>query len=199
MDAVIRVFKRVNGLPESEGDGKMPGTAFCLIQFLVASTQAINLIGKQGSSIKSIPKSTGASIRVLSSDEVPHYANLEERIVEMQGESLKVLKAVEAVVGHLRKFLVDQSVLPLFKKSYNTPTSRERQVETWAEKSLLHSTSQTGMGADYPLVVKRDPLFHDRETQLNQISILLEFRCMAKILDFQECVLRDLVVLVVLL
>ncbi|KAL7224859.1 hypothetical protein ACSBR1_026187 [Camellia fascicularis] len=165
MDAVIRVFKRVNGLPESEGDGKVPGAAFCSIRFLVASTQAINLIGKQGSSIKSIQESTGASIRVLSSDEVPHYANSEERIVEMQGESLKVLKAVEAVVGHLRKFLVDQSVLPLFEKSYNTPASQERQVETWAEKSLLHSTSQTGMGADYPLAAKRDPLFHDRETQ----------------------------------
>ncbi|XP_028077969.1 RNA-binding KH domain-containing protein PEPPER-like [Camellia sinensis] len=165
MDAVIRVFKRVNGLPESEGDRKVPGAAFCSIQFLVASTQAINLIRKQGSSIKSIQESTGASIRVLSSDEVPHYANSEERIVEMQGESLKVLKAMEAVVGHLRKFLVDQSVLPLFKKSYNTPTSQERQVETWAEKSLLHSTSQTGMGDDYPLAVKKDPLFHDRETQ----------------------------------
>ncbi|KAF5958368.1 hypothetical protein HYC85_005593 [Camellia sinensis] len=192
MDAVIRVFKRVNGLPESEDDRKVPGAAFCSIRFLVASTQAINLIRKQGSSIKSIQESTGASIRVLSSDEVPHYANSEERIVEMQGESLKVLKAVEAVVGHLRKFLVDQSVLPLFEKSvspvtlkvyevidygignlllfclflqYNTPASQERQVETWAEKSLLHSTSQTGMGADYPLAVKKDPLFHDRETQ----------------------------------
>lgn len=30
---------------------------------------------------------------------------------------MKVLKALEAVVGHLRKFLVDPSVLPLFEKS----------------------------------------------------------------------------------
>ncbi|GMP63581.1 hypothetical protein CsSME_00025213 [Camellia sinensis var. sinensis] len=141
MDAVIRVFKHVNGLPEREGDGKVPGATF-----------SINLIGTQGSSIKSIQESTGASIRV------PHYANSDKRIIEMQGESLKVLKAMEAVVGHLRKFLVDQSVLPLFEKS-------ERQVETWAEKSLLHSTSQIGMGANYPLAVKRDPLFHNCETQ----------------------------------
>ncbi|KAF5946854.1 hypothetical protein HYC85_017082 [Camellia sinensis] len=111
MDAIIRVFKHVNGLPEREGDGKVPGATFCSIRFLVASTQAINLIGKQGSSIKSIQESTGASIR------------------------------------------------------YNTQASQERQVETWAEKSLLHSTSQIGMGANYPLAVKRDPLFHDRETQ----------------------------------
>ena len=69
MDAVIRVFKRVSGLPESEGDIKAPGAAgvaFCSIRLLVASMQAIHLIGKQGSLIKSIQESTSASIRVLS-------------------------------------------------------------------------------------------------------------------------------------
>lgn len=69
MDAVIRVFKRVSGLSETEGDGKAAGAAgvgFCSIRLLVASTQAINLIGKQGSSIKLIQESTGASVRVLS-------------------------------------------------------------------------------------------------------------------------------------
>lgn len=69
MDAVIRVFKRVSGLSETEGDGKAAGgagVAFCSIRLLVASTQAINLIGKQGSSIKLIQEGTGASVRVLS-------------------------------------------------------------------------------------------------------------------------------------
>lgn len=68
MDAVIRVFKRVCGLSENEGDAKLSGAAgvaFCSIRFLVASTQAINLIGKQGSLIKSIQEGTGASVRVL--------------------------------------------------------------------------------------------------------------------------------------
>lgn len=49
--------------------------------------------------------------------ELPIYASSDERIVELQGEASKVLKAVEAVVRHLRKFLVDHSVLPLFEKS----------------------------------------------------------------------------------
>ena len=44
-------------------------------------------------------------------------SNLDERVVDLQGEALKVLKALEAVVGHLRKFLVDRSVLPLFEKA----------------------------------------------------------------------------------
>lgn len=62
MDAVIRVFKRVSGLLENEA----AGVAFCSIRLLVASTQAINLIGKQGSLIKSIQESTGATVRVLT-------------------------------------------------------------------------------------------------------------------------------------
>lgn len=53
----------------------------------------------------------------MLADEVPFYAASDERIVELQGEGFKVLKALEAVIGHLRKFLVDHSVLPLFEKS----------------------------------------------------------------------------------
>lgn len=165
MDAVIRVFKRVSGLSENDASGAA-GVAFCSIRLLVASTQAINLIGKQGSLIKSIQESTAASVRVLSGDEVPFYAASDERIVELQGEGFKVLKALEAVIGHLRKFLVDHSVLPLFEKSYNTTISQERQVDTWADKPLLHSTSQTGVGTNYSIAAKRESLFLERETQL---------------------------------
>ncbi|KAL6331933.1 hypothetical protein AAG906_020282 [Vitis piasezkii] len=174
MDAVIRVFKRVTGLSESEGDGKAygaAGVAFCSIRLLVASTQAINLIGKQGSLIKSIQESTGASVRVLSGDEVPFYAAADERIVELQGEALKVQKALEAVVGHLRKFLVDHSVLPLFERTYNATISQDRQSDTWADKSLLHGTSQTGMGSDYSLPAKRESLYLDRETQMEHSGL----------------------------
>ncbi|KAK6147416.1 hypothetical protein DH2020_018328 [Rehmannia glutinosa] len=171
MDAIIRIFKRVNGLPENDGDGQTigaAGAAFCSIRLLVASTQAISLIGKQGSLIKSIQESTGASVRVLSHDEMPIYASSDERIVELQGEGLKVLKALEAVVGHLRKFLVDHSILPLFEKSYNAPATQERQqVDTWSDKTMLHqhATPQTSLGSDYPVPVKRD-LYFDRETQI---------------------------------
>ncbi|XP_050375395.1 RNA-binding KH domain-containing protein PEPPER [Argentina anserina] len=169
MDAVIRVFKRVSGLSENAGEAELAGAAgvaFCSIRMLVASTQAINLIGKQGSLIKSIQESTAASVRVLSGEEVPFYAAADERIIEMQGETLKVLKAVEAVVSHLRKFLVDHSVLPLFEKTYTAPISQERQPDPWADKSLLHTTTQPGGITNYPLTATRDSLFLSRETQL---------------------------------
>ncbi|KAI3410638.1 uncharacterized protein J3R85_018642 [Psidium guajava] len=173
MDAVIRVFKRVCGLSENEGDAKLSGAAgvaFCSIRFLVASTQAINLIGKQGSLIKSIQEGTGASVRVLPEGELPLYASTDERIVELQGEASKVLKAVEAVVRHLRKFLVDHSVLPLFEKSCNNAAQQDRASETWSDKSVLH-TAPTGISTDYPLSSKRESLYIDRESQLEpQIS-----------------------------
>ncbi|MBA0879032.1 hypothetical protein Goshw_008695 [Gossypium schwendimanii] len=160
MDAALRVFKRISGLPDNERDAKAAGAAFCSIRLLVAYTQAINLIGKQGSVIKLLQESTGASVRVLpAADELPSYAAAYERIVELQGEALKVLKALEEVVGHLRKFLVDHSVLPLFEKT-------DLQAETRAEKSSLLTASQSGIGIDLPVTARGDSLFLEHETQL---------------------------------
>ncbi|XP_042498716.1 RNA-binding KH domain-containing protein PEPPER-like [Macadamia integrifolia] len=168
MDAVLRVFKRVQGFSENEGAAAAVG-AICSVRLLVASSQAINLIGKQGSLIKSIQESTGATVRVLSGDEVPFYATSDERIVEIQGDSLKVLKALEAVVGHLRKFLVDHSVIPLFEKTYTATISQDRGVEAWPDKTQnrLLTASQTGISSDYPISLKRDSIFLDRESQLD--------------------------------
>ncbi|KAG1362108.1 RNA-binding KH domain-containing protein PEPPER [Cocos nucifera] len=175
MDAVLRVFKRINGIIDSGGDGATPASAApaCSVRLLVASSQAINLIGKQGSLIKSIQEGSGATVRVLSGDELPFYATTDERIVEIHGESLKVLKALESVIGHLRKFLVDHSVLPLFEKSYNAPVTQDRPVDAWADKtqSLIHASQQPVIGNDYAPPLKRESLFLDREPQLEpQIS-----------------------------
>ncbi|KAK4747366.1 hypothetical protein SAY87_026403 [Trapa incisa] len=153
MDAVIRVFKRLSGLPESEDDPKAAAAAaaFCSIRFLVASTQAINLIGKQGSLIRSIQESTGASVRVLPEGELPVYASADERIVELQGEAHKVLEAIEAVVGCLRKFLVDHSVLPLFEKTYNNAAlaQQDRSADVWSNKTIQPAVTHTGTGTEY--------------------------------------------------
>ncbi|KAL5081670.1 hypothetical protein RYX36_010091 [Vicia faba] len=90
MDAAVRIFKRVSGLSEIDSEIKgSAGVTVCSIRLLVPSTQAISLIGKQGSLIKSIQESSGASVRVLSVDEVQYFATAEERIVDLQGEALK--------------------------------------------------------------------------------------------------------------
>ncbi|CAL5184563.1 unnamed protein product [Lathyrus oleraceus] len=171
MDAAIRIFKRVSGLSEIDSEIKgSAGVTFCSIRLLVASTQAISLIGKQGSLIRSIQESSGAAVRVLSVDEVQYFATAEERIVDLQGEALKVLKALEAVIGHLRKFLVDHSILPLFEKTYNASIpQQDRQAETWSDKPSQHTISQTSMFSDIPLPSKRDSVFADRESHLDSL------------------------------
>ncbi|XXG75645.1 hypothetical protein AAC387_Pa08g0173 [Persea americana] len=171
MNAVIKVFKRVNGLPEGDSDGAgLASTvaAVCSIRLLVASTQAIYIIGKQGNLIKSIQENSGAQVRVLPTDEVPFYATSDERIVEIQGDSLKVLRALEAVVGHLRKFLVDHTVIPLFEKTYSASVAQDRAADTWVNKtqSLMQTAPQTGITNDYALSLKRESLFLDRESHL---------------------------------
>lgn len=177
MDAVIRVFKRVSGLSAGEGDSvtsAVAGAAFCSISLLVASSQAINLIGKQGSTIKSIQESSRATVRVLSEEEAPSYAASDERVVEIHGEALNVLKALEGVIGQLRKFLVDQTIIPLFEKNSNAVASQDRSADVRADKiypSLpsLHSApaSQVGIGSEYSLSLKRDPSMYDPESHLD--------------------------------
>lgn len=49
---------------------------------------------------------------------------------------------------------------------YNAPASQERQVDAWSDKTSLHQTPQTSLGADYPVSLKRESLFLDRESQI---------------------------------
>jgi len=66
MDAVLRVFKRVNAVSDTGADQSSSTLATCSVRLLVAASQAINLIGKQGASIKSIQENTGATIRIIA-------------------------------------------------------------------------------------------------------------------------------------
>lgn len=72
MDALMRVFKRVVGLTDGAAESTQAAVApgVCAARLLVPGAQAINLIGKQGATIKAIQESTGATIRVISVGEV---------------------------------------------------------------------------------------------------------------------------------
>ncbi|KAG6520817.1 hypothetical protein ZIOFF_017878 [Zingiber officinale] len=116
MDGLLRVHKRIidgldgeSGIPLSSAAGSTFPT-----RLLVAATQAGSLIGKQGATIKSIQEASGSIVRVVES--LPLVALPDDRVVEIQGEPSEMHKAVELIANHLRKFLVDRSVLPLFEK-----------------------------------------------------------------------------------
>ncbi|KAH9616420.1 hypothetical protein KSS87_023284 [Heliosperma pusillum] len=158
MDAVMRLFKRVTDLGDADNKMLTPEVAaFCSIRLLVASTQATTLIGKQGSTIKTIQEASAAVVRVLPEGELPSYATSDERIVEIHGEAFKVQKALELVLGHLRKFLHDHSVVDVFEKT-------DRTTDVWADKtqnSSFNTLSQTLTGDDSSLSFKSDFVYRD--------------------------------------
>lgn len=174
MNAVLRVFKRIHDTLENAVDtSDQASTAISTIRLLVPSSQAFSLIGKQGSLIKSIQENSGASVRVLPGDALPLYAAADEKVVDIHGEFLKVHTALEAVVGHLRKFLVDHGVLPLFEKNLKMQLSQDHPMDTWGDKtqSAGYGTQQTMMGDDYPAPMKRASIFIDHDSHLeSQIS-----------------------------
>jgi hypothetical protein len=51
----------------------------------------------------------------MGAEDLPLCALSDDRVVEIQGEARLVQRAMELVVSHLRKFLVDRSVLTLFE------------------------------------------------------------------------------------
>lgn len=116
MDGLLRVHKRI--IDGSEGDSSHAppsGGAKISTRLLVPASQAGSLIGKQGGTVKSIQEASACVVRVLGSEDLPVFALPEDRVVEVFGEPAGVHKAVELIASHLRKFLVDRGVIPMFE------------------------------------------------------------------------------------
>jgi transcription antitermination factor NusA-like protein len=129
MEGLLRVHRRVieGSEPETTTDGEIAsGGGPVASRLLVAATQAGSLIGRQGATIKSIQDASGATVRVLPPEDLPLCALSDDRVVEIQGEARLVQRAMEMVVSHLRKFLVDRSVLTLFELN-RAMTSQQQQ------------------------------------------------------------------------
>ncbi|KAL5225353.1 hypothetical protein ABZP36_011992 [Zizania latifolia] len=133
VDGLLRVHKRITDSLDGEPD--QPQRAAGTVgptHLLVPASQAGSLIGKQGATIKSIQDASKCAIRIL--ENVPPVALSDDRVVEIQGEPLDVHKAVELIASHLRKFLVDRSVLPLFEmqmKAHNVQREQPMPPQKW--------------------------------------------------------------------
>lgn len=67
MDALLRVHKRIVDLDVDLADVTTDVGNTVITRVLVADNQARSLIGKQGSTIKSIKESSNCSIQILGS------------------------------------------------------------------------------------------------------------------------------------
>ncbi|KAM0857326.1 hypothetical protein ACQ4PT_048520 [Festuca glaucescens] len=123
VDGLLRVHNRITDGLDGESEQPQRGAGpVGPTRLLVPASQAGSLIGKQGATIKSIQDASKCALRIL--ENVPPVALNDDRVVEIQGEPTDVHKAVELIANHLRKFLVDRSVLPLFEmqmKVHNVP------------------------------------------------------------------------------
>lgn len=52
----------------------------------------------------------------MFAENLPIFAIPDDSVVEVQGEPSGVHKAIELIATHLRKFLVDRSVVGIFEK-----------------------------------------------------------------------------------
>lgn len=51
----------------------------------------------------------------MSAEDLPVFALQDDRVVEVVGDPTGVHKAVEMIASHLKKFLVDRSIIPIFE------------------------------------------------------------------------------------
>ncbi|KAJ9180070.1 hypothetical protein P3X46_008360 [Hevea brasiliensis] len=116
MDGLLRVHKRIVDGLDSDSSHVPSGTGTKVsTRLLVPASQAGSLIGKQGGTVKSIQEASSCVVRVLGAEDLPVFALQDDRVVEVLGDPPSVHKAVELIASHLRKFLVDRSIIPLFE------------------------------------------------------------------------------------
>eukprot|EP01018_Ginkgo_biloba_P016426 Gb_28050 [translate_table: standard] len=176
MDGIMKVHKRLVDGGDAEGDNANGSGAFPALvstHLLVAATQAGSLIGRQGSTIKSIQDASGAVVRVLPIEDLPICALADDRVVEIQGEKPKVQKALELVVSHLRKFLVDRTVLPLYEVNRTMASTQNLGPGSWgnAAEANRPNSSQTGIGRSYtPSTLPNDNFYPNFDHHLDKSS-----------------------------
>lgn len=68
----------------------------------------------EGSKIHNIVKIL-MNVFFLNAEDLPVFALQDDRVVEVVGEPVGVHKGIELIASHLRKFLVDRSIIPVFE------------------------------------------------------------------------------------
>ncbi|XP_057964671.1 flowering locus K homology domain-like [Malania oleifera] len=127
VDGLLRVHKRIVNVDSDSANAPSGVGVTVSTRLLVAATQAGSLIGKQGATIRSIQDASSCTVRVLGAENLPVFALQDDSVVEILGEPAGVHKAIELVANHLRKFLVDRSIIAVFEMQMQMPNARANQ------------------------------------------------------------------------
>ncbi|XP_058000455.1 flowering locus K homology domain isoform X3 [Hevea brasiliensis] len=151
MDGLLRVHKRIVDGLEGDSSHVPSGTGIKVsTRMLVPASQAGSLIGKQGGTVKSIQEASGCIVRVLGAEDLPVFALQDDRVVEVLGDPAGVHKAVELIASHLRKFLVDRSIIPLFEMHQMQMSNHQMEHmpphQSWGPPQGLPPTAGGGPG-----------------------------------------------------
>ncbi|KAJ4719692.1 RNA-binding KH domain-containing protein [Melia azedarach] len=150
MDGLLRVHKRIVDGLEGDSSHAPSGTGGKVsTRLLVPASQAGSLIGKQGGTVKSIQESSSCIVRVLGAEDLPVFALQDDRVVEVVGDPSGVHKAVELIASHLRKFLVDRSIIPLFEMHMQMPNPQMEHMpppQSWGPPQGLPPNASGGPG-----------------------------------------------------
>ncbi|KZV31569.1 KH domain-containing protein-like [Dorcoceras hygrometricum] len=84
-----------------------------IAKLLVASNQIGCLLGKGGSVISEMRKSTGAYIRILGKDQIPNCASENEEVVQVNGDLEVVHEALLQITTRLRNHFLRDAFPPL--------------------------------------------------------------------------------------
>ncbi|KAK4418360.1 Flowering locus K homology domain [Sesamum alatum] len=156
LDGLLKIHKRIVDADSDPSNAPSGGTV--CTRLLVAATQAGSLIGKQGATIKSIQDDSNCIIRVLGGENLPAVALPDDSVVEIQGEPEGLHKAVELIGTHLRKFLVDRSVIGVFEMQMQMSNSRANQnippSQSWGlpPSAFPMNPGRLGYGSNAPFM-----------------------------------------------
>ncbi|OEL32268.1 hypothetical protein BAE44_0006712, partial [Dichanthelium oligosanthes] len=128
----------------SAGEKRYPGwPGTSVFRMLIPSHKVGAIIGQKGDRVRRLCEETKACIRIIGGHlcaaeqasvpyslhglncldgDLPPVALEEDRVIEIWGLPAGVHKALELVASHLRKYLVDRSVIPLFYHHVSIPT-----------------------------------------------------------------------------
>ncbi|XP_031128090.1 flowering locus K homology domain-like [Ipomoea triloba] len=147
IDGLLRVHKRVvDGLDSDPSHSPPTVSGKVSTKLLVPAAQAGSLIGKQGTTVKSIQEASNCIVRVLGAEDLPVFALPDDRIVEVVGEPTGVHMAIELIGSHLRKFLVDRSIIPIFEMQMQAPNPPVEHVppQSWGPPPQAYHPNAVG-------------------------------------------------------